>query len=257
MSWFYVERGNGRPLVLLHGIGMSHAAWAPVLNKLAGHRRVIAFDIAGFGQTPALPSPLTAEALVDGLRQSLADLGIHEPVDIVGNSMGGWLALEAAKAGLARSVVGISPAGLGNQSDVPLHIRVTFVSMRSAAKYAPSISKTLLSYPLVRTLAMSIPVSIRSFRMPSFVAQQALQDFANAPGFDDTLEIIKPVYGLETLEIPITIAFGRLDWILVGDQQKGSRLPAQTKRLRPWGWGHVPMWDDPAGVAKVILEGTA
>ncbi|MDP1541392.1 MAG: alpha/beta hydrolase [Moraxellaceae bacterium] len=257
MTWFYVERGNGRPLVLLHGIGMSHAAWAPVLNKLAGHRRVIAFDIAGFGQTPALPSPLTADAFVDGLRQSLNDLGINEPVDIVGNSMGGWLALEAAKAGLARSVVGISPAGLGTHDDVPTHIRLTFSSMRSVAKYAPGISNSLLKSPLVRALAMSIPVSIRSFRMPSFVAQQALQDFANAPGFDETLEIIKPVRGIEHLDMPITIAFGRLDWILIGEMQKGDRLPAHSKRLKPWGWGHVPMWDDPAGVAKVILEGTA
>jgi len=257
MSWFCVERGNGRPLVLLHGIGMSHAAWVPVLNKLAGHRRVIAFDIAGFGQTPALPSPLTADALVEGLRQSLNDLGINEPVDIVGNSMGGWLALEAAKAGLARSVVGISPAGLGNHNDVPRHIRFTFASMRSAAKYAPALSNSLLKSPLVRALAMSIPVSIRSFNMPSFAAQQALHDFANAPGFDETLEIIKPVYGIEHLDIPITIAFGRLDWILIGEMQKGDRLPAHSKRLKPWGWGHVPMWDDPAGVAKVILEGTA
>lgn len=257
MNWFCLERGVGRPLVLLHGIGMSHAAWVPVLSKLSEHRRVLAFDIAGFGQTPALTKPLTTEALVDGLRQSLINLGINEPVDIVGNSMGGWLALEAAKAGLARSVVGISPAGLGNHSDVPLHIRLTFASMRSLAKHAPNISKRLVANPWIRAFAMSIPVSIRSFRMPSFVAQQALEDVANAPGFDDTLEIIKPVYGIENLEIPMTIVFGRLDWILVGELQKGDRLPAHTKRLKPWGWGHVPMWDDPAGVAKVILEGTA
>ncbi len=257
MSWYCLERGEGRPLVLLHGIGMSHAAWVPVLNKLSAHRRVLAFDIAGFGNTPPVEGSVSAAALVEGLRASLIARDIHEPVDIVGNSMGGWLALEAAKAGLARSVVGISPAGLGTHDDVPTHIRITFAALRRAALHMPGISKKLLANPWFRTLAMSVPVSIRSFRMPAFAAQQALTDFANAPGFDDTLEIIKPVHGIEHLEIPITVAFGRLDWILVGDQQKGDNLPVQTKRLKPWGWGHVPMWDDPAGVAEVILDGTA
>jgi pimeloyl-ACP methyl ester carboxylesterase len=171
--------------------------------------------------------------------------------------MGGWLALEAAKAGLARSVVGISPAGLASHEEVPRHIRFTFASMRMATKYMPGLSNSLMSSPLFRAVAMSIPISIRSFNMPSFAAQQALRDLANATGFDETLAIVKPVHGIEHLDIPITIAFGRLDWILIGDMQKGDRLPAHSKRLKPWGWGHVPMWDDPAGVAKVILAGTA
>jgi len=53
--WHYSETGSGRPLILLHGIGMSHVVWSAVIPNLAPTRRLIAFDIAGFGLTPALP----------------------------------------------------------------------------------------------------------------------------------------------------------------------------------------------------------
>ncbi len=219
MGWYCLERGQGRPLVLLHGIGMSHTAWTPVMDLLARERRVLAFDIAGFGQTPALTGALSTERLLQGLQDSLSERGISGPVDIVGNSMGGWLALAAAHAGLARSMVGISPAGLGDK-------------------------------------VLAIPVSIRSHRMPVSAMNRAIDDFAHAPGFEATYDIIDRIPELDRLTLPITIAFGRLDWILTGAMQNRAGLPAQARWLQPWGWGHVPMWDDPEGVARVILDGT-
>ena len=53
-GWHYNDVGHGRPLILLHGIGMSHVAWKMVVPNLAKERRVLAFDIAGFGSTPSL-----------------------------------------------------------------------------------------------------------------------------------------------------------------------------------------------------------
>jgi pimeloyl-ACP methyl ester carboxylesterase len=93
---------------------MSLAAWNPVLTHLARERHIIAFDIAGFGATPPLPRgvPPTIPNLVEGLARSLRELGLTTPVDIAGNSLGGWMALEAASRGFARSAVAISPPGL-------------------------------------------------------------------------------------------------------------------------------------------------
>jgi pimeloyl-ACP methyl ester carboxylesterase len=89
--WNYSEAGSGRPLILLHGIGMSHAAWNAVTPLLCATRRVIAFDTAGFGLTPPLPRGTlpTIPNLVGGLHSSLLELGIELPVDIAGNSLGG------------------------------------------------------------------------------------------------------------------------------------------------------------------------
>src|SRR5215471_18435207 len=126
-AWHYSEAGSGHPLILLHGIGMSHAVWNAVIGNLAATRRLIAFDIAGFGLTPALPdgTPPTASNLVDGLQHSIREIGIAIPVDICGNSLGGYLALEAARRGLARSVVAISPAGLWKKRP-PAHVKRVF-----------------------------------------------------------------------------------------------------------------------------------
>src|SRR5678815_1979800 len=125
----YIDVGHGRPLILLHGIGMSHVAWKKVIHILAKERRVLAFDIAGFGITPPVPddiqpTPANLVAGVGSLGETLRRLDEerqisreHNCVDIVGNSLGGYLALEAAKLGnigsfRVKSIVALSPAGL-------------------------------------------------------------------------------------------------------------------------------------------------
>ena len=251
--WFHVEQGQGRPLVLLHGIGMSHVAWQPVMSLLARERRIIAVDIAGFGQTPALAGTVTEDALVDGLKQTLLSLGIDEPVDIAGNSMGGWLALAAATHGLARSVVVISPAGLASSDKIPRHIRPIFDSARMMAKRLPKLSERLLRFGAIRSAFLALPMSIRGYKIPAEAAVRSLQDFAHAPGFDATYDAIDLVHGVNELTIPITVAFGRLDFLLTSALQRYEALPAHAVWLKPWNWGHVPMWDDPEGVARLIL----
>ena len=84
---------------------MSHVAWKMVVPNLAKERRVLAFDIAGFGSTPSLTDIRQTPAnLVASLAETLSKIDekrqISEEyncVDIVGNSLGGYMALEAAK----------------------------------------------------------------------------------------------------------------------------------------------------------------
>jgi pimeloyl-ACP methyl ester carboxylesterase len=103
---------------------MSDAAWNAVTPYLRPTRRVIVFDVAGFGSTPPLPSGTlpTIANLVDHLDRSIPELGIEAPTDIAGNSLGGAMALEAAKRGIARSVVAISPIGLWKHRPAP-HVK--------------------------------------------------------------------------------------------------------------------------------------
>src|SRR5262249_51126348 len=93
LMWNYSEAGAGSPLVLLHGIGMSHRVWDPVIPLLRTTRRIIAFDVAGFGSTPPLPAgtPPTVGNLAGALEQSLHELGVDLPIDIAGNSLGGLI----------------------------------------------------------------------------------------------------------------------------------------------------------------------
>ena len=55
-----IRRGNGLPLLLLHGLGGSWRSWRRILPLLEEKRNVIAVDLPGFGKTPALCGPVSA-----------------------------------------------------------------------------------------------------------------------------------------------------------------------------------------------------
>lgn len=255
--WNYSETGSGRPLILLHGIGMSHGAWRAVTPYLAANRRVIAFDVAGFGSTPPLPDgiPPTVSNLVDGLERAIGALGIEVPVDITGNSLGGCMALEAARRGLARSVVAISPIGLWREHPAP-HVQYVFGGLRFAVRHFPHLVKTASRVPWLRELALAIPLSIGSRRMPVSDARRTVDDLAASTAFEQTFESTRAPFSAVDIAVPLTVAFGNRDWILTRGSRRRNRLPPHTHWVTKPGWGHVPMWVDPRGVARLILDGT-
>ena len=255
--WHYYEKGSGRPLILLHGIGMSHVAWNAVIPYLCSTRRVIAFDIAGFGLTPRLPSGTlpTVPNLVEGLERSLREMGIEVPVDIAGNSLGGYMALEAAKRGIARSVVAISPAGLWRGHGAP-HVKYVFGGLRFLARNLPQLLKATVQIALLRELALAVPMSVGSRRMPVSDALRAVDDLATSSAFEETFDNTLTPFSGGSIAVPVTVAFGDRDWILLKGWQRRDELPVHTRWVEKHGWGHVPMWVDPVGVSHLILEGT-
>ena len=257
MVWNYVEDGSGRPLILLHGLGMSHAVWRPVMPFLKKERRVIAFDTAGFGSTPSLEEGIlpTVANLVSALEVSLRALGIDMPVDLAGNSLGGLMALETAKRGLARSVVAISPPGLWKEHESG-YVKALFFGMRWGARRFPRVLRSAMKVSVLREALLAVPISLGSSRMPAEEAIGALDDLASAPGFESTFYNTLPFRDGHGISAPVTVAFGTRDWILPWFSQRRDQLPAHTRWVRPKKWGHVPMWVDPAGVARLILDGT-
>ena len=255
--WHYHEAGSGRPLVLLHGIGMSHVAWHAVMPYLRTTRRVVAFDIAGFGSSPPLPhgTAPTIEHLVDGLDRSIRELGIELPVDVGGNSLGGAMALEAARRGLARSVVAISPIGLWKEHP-PGHVKYVFGGMRVMVSTFPSLVKAAMRVPPLRELMLAVPISVGSRRMPAIDAIRVVDDLAASAAFEETFAGTRAPFHGAGITVPVTVAFGERDWILTRGSRRRSELPPHTNWVTPPGWGHVPMWIDPAGVSRLILEST-
>jgi pimeloyl-ACP methyl ester carboxylesterase len=253
--WHYAETGSGEPLILLHGIGMSHAAWKAVTPYLQLTRRVIAFDIAGFGLTPPLPrsTPPTISNLVDGLCRSLRAIDIEMPVDIAGNSLGGCMALEAARRGMARTVVAISPIGLWTNGPAP-HVRYVFRSLRWLATRSPALLKLPMRNGLTRELALAVPLSVGSRRMPVNDALRCIDDLAGSTAFDETFESTLSRFSGLDIGVPVTVAFGNRDWILTKRSRHRHALPAHTQWVTKHGWGHVPMWADPRGVSDAILR---
>lgn len=94
----YIDRGSGPPVVLIHGFGGHTFSYRRNIPALAGHHRVIAVDLMGFGYSERpehADYSLTAQAqLVLGL---MDELGI-DSASVVGHSMGGEVAMRVAEA---------------------------------------------------------------------------------------------------------------------------------------------------------------
>ena len=191
---------------------MNSEAWAPVMDRLAIQRRVIAFDIPGFGKTPGIEGrePDSA-AMVESLGQSLRKMGIDESVDMVGNSLGGRIILDAAADGLARSIVGISPAGLWRETG-PGHIEPMFGAMRKVYQAMPAVADRLLKTTVGRTVIMAGAVSARGWKMPAHEAIRSARMFADSHHFEPIFEAFRPPFTRAgDISVPCTIAFGDLD----------------------------------------------
>ena len=89
--------GSGRPIVLVHGLGGSYANWLAVAPRLSALGRVYALDLAGHGRTRSLGrgTSVGANRLLLG---RFLDAVAREPAVLMGNSMGGYLALAEAAA---------------------------------------------------------------------------------------------------------------------------------------------------------------
>ena len=87
-------QGEGPALVLLHGVGLDHAMWRPLADRLARHRKVIAFDLPGHGEAAALTAPATLAQFTSRLWQEMDRLNLTQ-IDLCGFSMGAMIAQAA------------------------------------------------------------------------------------------------------------------------------------------------------------------
>ena len=278
-GWHYEDVGQGRPLILLHGIGGSHAAWKTVIHNLAKERRVLAFDIAGFGITPTLPDNIqpTPANLVTGigsLAETLSKIDAerqiskeYESIDVVGNSFGGHLALEAAKirklgSFSVKSIVAISPAGLWKKRH-PRRTEIVLLVTLFGVQHLPRLTRALLRRKYTRKLVLAVPMSTN---VPEEDAYELAKIFGSAPvfaskaAFNNFRKSIKgPFIGGRTMseQTRVTIAFGKRDLLLPRRARLRHEIPEDVIWQNPKGWGHVPMWDDPDGVSKFILDAVA
>ena len=113
-----------------------------------------------------------------------------------------------------------------------------------------------MGVPLLRELALAVPLSVGSRRMPPEDARHAVVDLAASRAFEQTFDGTRAPFSAREIAVPVTVAFGRHDWILTRGSRYRPSLPAHTRWLEKPRWGHVPMWVDPAGVSELILEGT-
>jgi len=102
--------GSGPPMVCLHGFMDTWRTWELVLGALERRHDVLAPTLAGHAGGPAFDDALGQAGLVAAVERAMDDAGF-QTAHLVGNSLGGYVALQLAARGRATSVVALAPAG--------------------------------------------------------------------------------------------------------------------------------------------------
>jgi pimeloyl-ACP methyl ester carboxylesterase len=252
--------GSGTPILLLHGFSVTWRSWKPVLPLLEQHHDVIAPTLLGHSGAAMLPDGTvpSVDALLDGVIAELDSLGLDK-VHVVGNSLGGWLALELARRGRARSVVAFSPAG-GWSSNLRLAtlvagMRVAFELLEVLGPRADVLARN----PRTRGMFVSAMVAHpERFDPADLVAD--VHALRNAPVLRPLLAVLgeHPFRFMPDPGCPVRVVWARKDRVIpfpVFGQPLLDKLPS-AELLFLDGVGHVPMSDDPQAVARLILEVT-
>lgn len=250
-----VDLGSGPALVLLHGLGSRHQVFAPVVGELAQTHRVLALDIPGFGAAPPERDvPPGVDGYADWVAAELDRRGIAAP-HIVGNSMGGGIALELARRGVASRVTVFSPIGFWSAPE-RRWAQWFLTRMRDAARALPATLRRGVGIRGIRTLLLGA-----FFGRPAMVSQTDAADdlaaLAAAPSFDDARDSFADFLAPPpTPQVPVVVVWGRRDAILpfLTQARRARRRYPDARHIALGGCGHLPFSDDPHLCAGIIAR---
>lgn len=253
------RQGSGKPLLLIHGLGSSRRTWEPVVPMLAAQRQLIAVDLPGFGDTPALRDEVTIASLTDAVENFIAEHNLGA-VDVVGSSMGARMVLELARRGHAGSVVALDPGGFWTDRQVKIFhatIGSSIALVRRIQPLLPALSRSRAG----RT-ALLLQFSAKPWRLPADLVLRELRSIARSPSTDAAFHAL--VHGPKQQGAPagslkgrVTIGWGRRDRV-TGASQAQRAVQLFPDATLHWfnDCGHFPHWDQPHDTARLILRTT-
>lgn len=251
-----VERhGNGRPLLLVHGLGGSIRSWDPIAPALASSRELVLIDLPGHGRSPALAGRQTIAAFADAIEAFVREQGL-QGVDLVGSSVGARLVLEMSRRGVGGHCVALDPGGFWRGWETDFFHYTLAASIRLLRLLKPALP-FLSRHALTRALLL-VQLTARPSFLPAGVVLTELQSLVATPVFDAMLRelAIGPLQeGTASPPGRVTIGWGRNDRLLLPRQAPCAQLAFPTARLH-WfeNCGHFPQWDQPQEAVWVILE---
>jgi pimeloyl-ACP methyl ester carboxylesterase len=210
----YYEGGKGPPLVFVHGLGAESLNWVPAMLDMRGQFHVYAIDLLGHGDTQKPDIAYSIEQQSEMLRQFLATQNISS-ADVVGVSMGGWVALKLAieHPEIVNRMVVADAAGLKFQTDV------------TVKNFLPSTPEEFAAFMTMLTPRQyPVPYPVRR----DFLNQVAEHAWITRRIFDSFLTYQDVLDGkLQSVRAPVLVIWGKEEKLIpmsVGEQMK-QQLP--------------------------------
>lgn len=244
--------GEGRPILFLHGLGMSWDWWRPTMDDLSDRYTVCAIDLPGWGRSSGMDPPQSGEsyrALVDGIIQSLG-LG---PTVVVGHSLGGYTAVRAASAGTTRiqGLLLVAPGGFGQIHNAWLRL-LSFPALGELAIRSGDLGSRIFLRSTVYDPS-SIPPDLMKLADPPL---ERRKEFIRELRMGIRLGRTTAAYLVETpisLHMPIQLAWGRHDRVLpveiayTAQRVLGAGPPVIFEHS-----GHLPQIEEPGRFNELV-----
>jgi len=257
---FYVVKGEGEPLLLVHGYGAGFWVWEKQIDILSHSYRVYALDLLGHGFSDRPKIDYTPETYIHFLRDFMDRVGI-ESATLIGNSMGG---------GIAWAMAALFPERVKRlilincvPPDVLEQVRNESFRMLAAVKDIPLLSylviasrnknsiKAILQECVSDIRLITPEIVIRQYQLSrikgtTWVLYSTLQNGKDTSKMGDYFSRIHHptllIWGEKDLIFPLYVGENLRQAI------KGSKLFVIEKS------GHIPMWETPEVVNQAIFD---
>lgn len=251
--------GEGPPLLCLHGFLDTFRTWDLILPYLERRHEVLALTLPGHAGGTALGDYASETAVVDAVEHELDAVGWAR-AHLVGNSLGGWLALALAARGRAETVVALAPAG-GWLSDDERFVDDLLARQREihlGCQQAAPRAEVVLATPEGRRLATRF-ITVNYEHIPTELLIHQLRGAAGCDAAETMIERGRAdIWALDArrIDCPVRIVWGTddqlLPWPRAAERFRREWLPHADWVLLD-GAGHCPQLDLPLETAQLIL----
>lgn len=260
-----VEKGQGRPLVLLHGVTLQWHVWGAQFNTLSDRYRVMAWSMRGHGRSTVGDEGITLESIADDLAAVLTELDLHDAL-IVGHSMGG-MAL-GRFCGSHEDLMVERCGGLMflDTSAAPLALPRALESSTTARSLTKRVAYAGTSRPRVRyswpdSDASVLMVRSAFGRNPSFNAISDVRQMLEAMDPEHLVAAGRAIVDhdvredLSHVKVPSMVVVGSADMLTPVRQAKvlAGAIPGSLLRVLP-GIGHQTMQEAPERFGELVDE---
>jgi len=257
---FYTMKGEGKPLLMIHGYGAGMWVWEKQMEVLSQFYRVYALDVIGHGFSDRPKISYTPETYIHFLRDFMDGVGI-EKVTLIGNSMGGGIAwatailfpervdrlvlIDCIPPDVLAQVKNESFRTLAAIKDIPI-LPYLVISTRSKSSMRWVLMECVSDIKLITPEVVKRQYQLSKVKGTTWVLYSTLKNAEQALKLKDQFSLIQQ---------PTLFIWGERDAIFpphVGETLHqavaGSKFQVIEKS------GHIPMWETPDGVNQAIID---